>query len=138
MFSLTLIFKLNDNLWKPILMFSFAFGLCGIWNTTEPARRSRAMLAISVTWLSPVIDWFIYELIMISITPTNISWHSWNNHEVICHSEDIVNIEFCEPCFRCARYSTSKQWYQDWNEQTNLKHWDNFILTISCLVSRFV
>ena len=41
------------HLWNPILMFNLALGLWGIWNTTDPARRSRAMLAISTTWLSP-------------------------------------------------------------------------------------
>ena len=41
------------NLWNPIRIPSFAFGLWGIWNTTEPARRSRAMLAISEAWWSP-------------------------------------------------------------------------------------
>ena len=43
----------GTDLWKPILMLSLALGLWGIWNTTEPARRSRAIEAISVTWLSP-------------------------------------------------------------------------------------
>ena len=40
-------------LWKPILTFSFMLGLWGTCRTTNPANKSKAILAISVTCLSP-------------------------------------------------------------------------------------
>ena len=43
----------NTFLWNPMRTLSFMFGLWGICKTTNPARRSNAMLAISETCLSP-------------------------------------------------------------------------------------
>ena len=41
--------------WMPILIWSREFGLCGIWKTTDPASKSKAMAAISVACLSSVL-----------------------------------------------------------------------------------
>lgn len=92
----------TGHLWRPILMLSLALGLWGIWNTTEPASRSRAMLAISDTWRSPDSKYFywcsIWGQSMVSIvlpfiyllTVTGVSlecnyidntWH-WENNSI--------------------------------------------------------